>query len=97
MAATAPHASSRAAGQDAERAGSDRELELRQLALVDRIIGLEAEVARLTIIAQRPRAHEVARVHELEAELHSIYESRVWHTAVRLQRPLKSIRRLLSR
>jgi uncharacterized small protein (DUF1192 family) len=50
---------------------------LRQMALVDRILGLEAEVARLkaTTTGGNGARDEISR---LEAELGAVYASRTW-------------------
>ena len=65
------------------------ELQLRQLALVDRVLGLEAEVARLSAVtpAASGARDEVAR---LEAELRAVYASRTWRIGRAVLRPLRS-------
>ena len=72
------------------------ELQLRQLALVDRVLGLEAEVARLS--ATNPVANgsrdEVARI---EGELRAVYGSRTWRIGSAMLAPLRKIRSLGSR
>ena len=67
---------------------------LRQMALVDRVIGLEAEVARLNAIT--PGANgardEIAR---LEGELRAVYASRTWAVGsaiLKLARPFRRAR-----
>jgi hypothetical protein len=48
----------------------DLDRQLRQLALVDRVIGLEAEVAQLLIVRDE--------VERLRQELDEVYASRTW-------------------
>lgn len=53
------------------------ELQLRQLALVDRVLGLEAEVARLRVSS--PVANGARdEMERLKAELRAVYASRTW-------------------
>jgi hypothetical protein len=65
--------------------------ELRQLALVDRVLGLEAEVARLSITgpaAAGPRAE----IERLQGELRAVYSSRTWRVGSLVLRPLRAAR-----
>ena len=65
------------------------EQQLRQLALVDRVLGLEAEVARLSTIS--PNASGARdEVERLQSELRAVYASRTWKlgsTMARMMRP----------
>jgi hypothetical protein len=67
--------------------------DLRTLALVDRVIGLEAEVARLssTTTASTGARDEVAR---LEGELRAVYGSRTWRVGTAVLRPARALRRV---
>lgn len=83
---------------DHEEDPTNEEIErsLRQLALVDRVIGLEAEVARLSISlpgSSGTRDH-VAR---LEGELRAVYASRTWRLGSSLLRPVRALRALVRR
>jgi hypothetical protein len=66
--------------------------DLRTLALVDRVIGLEAEVARLSSTTTAPTGarDEVAR---LEGELRAVYGSRTWRVGTAVLRPVRALRR----
>lgn len=65
-------------------------IQLRQLELVDRVLGLEAEVARLTVAAHNPTGAR-ERVEQLERELHAVYSSRTWRVGTAVLRPLRAI------
>lgn len=72
-------------GKDAAPTDAEIATELRQLALVDRVLGLEAEIARMS--SQSGARDEIAR---LEAELAAVYASRTWRLGsamVRIARP----------
>ena len=65
--------------------------DLRQLALVDRVIGLQAEVARLSIsgpAAAGPRAE----IERLQGELRAVYASRTWRVGRIVLRPATLLR-----
>jgi hypothetical protein len=66
-------------------------LELRQLALVDRILGLEAEVARLS--AAYPHASARDEIAAMHVHLESVYGSRTWKVGRAVLRPLRALRR----
>ena len=68
--------------------------DLRQLALVDRILGLEAEVARLSI-AGPAAAGPRAELERLQGELNAVYGSRTWRFGSAVLRPARLIRRLI--
>ncbi len=74
------------AGTPSER---ELDLQLRQLALVDRVLGLEAEVARLSATA--PHANGARdEVERLQSELRAVYASRTWRigsAVLRVARP----------
>jgi len=72
---------------------SDLTRDLRQLALVDRIIGLEAEIARLSSRPVEPIA-EIAEIERLHNELGAVYGSRAWRVGNSVLRPVRVIRRL---
>jgi hypothetical protein len=73
----------------------DVDLRIRQLELVDRILGLEAQVARLTVSdASAWQGREVAR---LQGELAAAYGSRTWRIGSALVKPLRGISALRSR
>ena len=61
------------------------ELELRQMALVDRILGLEAEVARLSLSSPvgNGARYEIER---LQNELAAVYESNSWRVGSAINR-----------
>lgn len=65
--------------------------ELRQLALIDRVLGLEAEVARLSSSSSSSEGarDQIAR---LEAELKAVYASRTWRIGSAVLRPLRLFR-----
>ncbi len=68
-------------------------LTLRQMALVDRILGLEAEVARLNATA--PGANGARdEVIRLEGELRAVYASRTWTAGLAVNKLLRPLRRL---
>jgi hypothetical protein len=72
---------------------NDIELQLRQMALVDRVLGLEAEVARLTVRAPAwtgPRAE----IERLRDELDAVHSSTSWKIGRALVRPVHSLLRL---
>lgn len=61
---------------------------LRQLALVDRVLGLEAEVARLKAIT--PGASGARdEVERLQSELRAVYSSRTWRIGGIVLKPLR--------
>lgn len=72
------------------------ELQLRQLALIDRVIGLEAEVARLSI-ARPAAAGPRAEIERLTGELAAVYGSRTWRIGTAVLRPARMLRRLSNR
>lgn len=65
--------------------------ELRQLALVDRVLGLEAEVARLSARAPYTSARE--EVERLQAHLEAVYQSPTWKVGTAVLRPFKFLLR----
>lgn len=68
------------------------ELELRQLALVDRVLGLEAEVARLSVTS--PVAGGARdEVERLAGELRAVYASRTWRVGSAMIRAARLGRR----
>ena len=74
---------------------TDEALLLRQLALVDRVLGLEAEVARLSILApdsSGPRGHDF-----VERELQTVYGSTTWRVGRAVLAPARAVRALLRR
>ena len=67
-------------------------LQLRQLALVDRVLGLEAEVARLSTTS--PNANGARdEVERLQAELRAVYASRTWRLGSAMIRVIRPRRR----
>ena len=66
--------------------------QIRQLALVDRVLGLEAEVARLSAITPSASGarDEVSR---LESELRAVYASRTWRIGNIVLRPFRALTR----
>jgi len=84
-----------------ETTRSTDERALRELALVDRVIGLEAEVARLSIAADIPSPTiqaELDALHEqvaaLLAHLDELRSSRALRMGNRVLAPLRAIKRL---
>ena len=84
---------------EATRAGHEQAL--RELALVDRVIGLEAEVARLSVAADVPSPSVQAeldalraQVDALRAHLDTLHASRAWRMGNRLLAPTRAIRRM---
>lgn len=82
------------AGSDDRLTPGEIELGLRQLALVDRVLGLEAEVARLSAASEMDNGarHEIER---LQGELRAVYGSRTWAVGsamMRFGRPRRSPR-----
>ena len=72
---------------------SDIDVQLRQMALVDRVLGLEAEVARLSVTAPAwtgPRAE----IERLQDELDAVYASTSWRIGSAVVRPMHSLLRL---
>jgi hypothetical protein len=70
----------------------DVAVQLRQLALVDRVLGLEAEVARLSSSgASSEGARE--QIERLQAELRAVYGSRTWRIGSAVLKPLRLLRR----
>jgi hypothetical protein len=71
---------------------SDAEVatELRQLALVDRVIGLEAEVARLSISGPAAGGQR-AEIERLQNDLAAVYASRTWRVGSLVLRPLRAV------
>ena len=68
------------------------EMQLRQLALVDRVLGLEAEVARLS--ASSPYAQSVRLdVERVQGELRAAHESATWMIGSAVLAPVRMIRR----
>jgi hypothetical protein len=65
--------------------------QLRQLALVDRVLGLEAEVARLSISGPAAGGQR-AEIERLEAELRAVYASRTWRVGSLALWPLRALR-----
>lgn len=78
-------------GNDVTPTAEDIARELRQLALVDRVLGLEAEVARLssTTTASTGARDEVEAV---RAELRAVYASRTWRIGTAVLRPVRALR-----
>ncbi len=82
-------------------AGSDSDddriaVTLRQMALVDRVLGLEAEVARLNATA--PGANGARdEISRLEAELRAVYASRTWKVGLAVTKVAQPLRRLRGR
>lgn len=70
--------------------------QLRQLALVDRILGLEAENARLAVLvgdSSGPRSgHD-----RLQREMAAVYASRTWRVGHAVLAPGRALRRLRNR
>lgn len=67
--------------------------QLRQLALVDRVLGLEAEVARLSSAApsaDNPRLE----IERLSTELAAVYASRTWRLGTAALRPVRAAARV---
>lgn len=70
----------------------DIDAQLRQLALVDRVLGLEAEVARLRTVS--PNANGARdEVERLQSELRAVYASRTWKLGSAMIRVIKPRRR----
>lgn len=69
---------------------------LRQMALVDRVIGLEAEVARLhaDYSGVGGARQEVER---LKGELRAVYSSRAWLLGRALLLPVRVVKRVMGR
>jgi hypothetical protein len=67
--------------------------ELRQLALVDRVLGLEAEVARLSISGPAAGGQR-AEIERLQGELSALYASRTWRIGSVALSPLRAVRGL---
>lgn len=66
------------------------ERDLRQLALVDRILGLEAQVARLSILSpddSGPRGHDF-----VQRELQTVYSSATWRVGRAVLAPARALR-----
>lgn len=74
----------------------DQEVLLRQMALVDRVIGLEAEVARLGAAA-RGYGGAWEQIERLEAALEAVYASRTWSVGRAVLSPVRVVRRLTGR
>lgn len=82
----------RTATGDSSPTPDEVQRELRQLALVDRILGLEAEVARLSILA--PDDHG-ARGHDVvQRELRTVYSSMTWRVGSAVLAPARALRGL---
>ena len=64
---------------------------LRQLALVDRVLGLEAEVARLSSTATAPTGAR-DEVEALRNELRAVYASRAWRIGTAVLTPARALR-----
>jgi hypothetical protein len=64
--------------------------EVRQLALVDRILGLQAEVANL-------KASSPASAEALQRELNALLASRTWRVGRAVLSPLLLLRRVVRR
>ena len=71
-------------------------LTLRQMALVDQVIGLEAEVARLHA-AERGEGGAREEVERLRGELRAVYGSRTWSLGKALMLPARAAARLMDR
>ncbi|MBB5642168.1 hypothetical protein [Cryobacterium roopkundense] len=67
---------------------SDLARDARQLALVDRVIGLQAEVANLNVIYPN-------RINSLEAELRALLASRTWKAGLATVSPMLFARKVL--
>ncbi|NYI42460.1 hypothetical protein [Demequina lutea] len=78
--------------------GDDGEYQvlLRQMALVDRVIGLEAEVARLEAAA-RESGGARAEIERLETALAAVYASRTWWVGRAFLGPVRVARLLKGR
>lgn len=69
---------------------------LRQLALVDRIIGLEAEVARLSASSPVPSSarNEITR---MQQEVNAVYGSKTWRVGSIVLRPFRMLKSSMRR
>ncbi|WP_378147474.1 hypothetical protein ACFJGV_05575 [Cnuibacter sp. UC19_7] len=78
---------------------SRHELELRQLALVDRVLGLEARVAELTIAVSRVPGPVVVdgRAESLAQELAAIRSSTTWRVGSLVLTPVRILRGIAKR
>lgn len=82
---------------DSPSQDDERARELRELALVDRVIGLEAEVARLSVTSPPGRMQllsQQAEILRLQGEIAALYRSRTWRLGSTLVHPLKAMRNL---
>ena len=70
-------------------------LELRHLALVDRVLGLEAEVARLSAATPHTSARE--EIEKMHVRLRAAYDSSTWRVGTAVLRPLVALRALRRR
>jgi hypothetical protein len=73
---------------DVGPSAEDIQRDLRQLALVDRVLGLEAEIARLSIAAPA-LAGPRAEIERLQNELNAAYGSRTWRVGAAVLAPLR--------
>jgi hypothetical protein len=64
-------------------------MQIRQLELVDRVLGLEAQVARLT--AAGAESWPRIEVDRLRGELAAVYGSRTWRVGTTVLKPLRAI------
>lgn len=78
-------------GKDVTPTAEDIARELRQLALVDRVLGLEAEVARLSSTTAAPTGAR-DEVEGLRAELRAVYSSRTWRIGTAVLKPARALR-----
>lgn len=72
----------------------------RQLGLVDRVIGLEAEVAELSLKlghAVTPNHVLVRDVDNLRTELDKVHASAIWKAGTVITLPLRSLKKLVKR
>jgi hypothetical protein len=68
------------------------EVELRQLALIDKILGLEAEVARLSAVAPFVSARE--EIEKMSTRLNALYNSTTWRVGTAVLRPIQVLQNL---
>lgn len=70
-------------------------VELRQLALVDKILGLEAEVARLSAVAPFVSARD--EIEKMHLRFNALYSSSTWRVGTAVLRPLRALQTLWRR
>lgn len=64
---------------------------LRELALIDKVIGLEAEVARLSTKSAYPSARD--EIEHLRGQLRSMQASRTWRVGRAVLTPFRAVQR----